>query len=116
MVGTTWPSYHRRILPRLENLSRVLTQIFDLTHKIIKYPHIEQLIVRLPWWRDLVKALDNALEAVDVTVDEMSELEGAENGLLRRMMDEGIEKSMLKGIIGDLIVAAGDTVRILKYP
>lgn len=111
MVGTSWTTYHQKIQAKLGNMSRVLSLIFDYTGELYMYP--DSLIRQLPAWQSLVDAFDEALEAVDLIVEDMSLLQGAEDGLLRRMMDEGMGKSMLQRIVGDLIVAAGDTVRVL---
>lgn len=111
MVGTSWTTYHQKIQAKLGNMSRVLSLIFDYTGELYLYP--DSLIRQLPAWQSLVDAFDEALEAVDLIVEDMSLLQGAEDGLLRRMMDEGMGKSMLQRIVGDLIVAAGDTVRVL---
>lgn len=111
MVGKPWPQYRRKILPKIEKLSRGLSQVFDRSTHVSRFPKVDKYF-NLPAWRGMVAAFDQALEAVDVIVEGMIELEGAENGFLRRMMDEGMERSMLQRIVGDLVVAAGDTVRM----
>ena len=91
-------------------LSRSLGRIFEHTVHLSRVSAKLASFVRLPSWNGFVETADYALDTVGRFVDDMAELDGAEDGLLRRMIDDGVKGDVLRRIVVDLIVAAGDTV------
>lgn len=111
LVGSgPWPAYRRRIITELEQLSRSLGLIFEHSVQLAQLPAWLAHRLRLPSWRGFVSTADYALDAVNALVADMERLEGIEDGLMGRMIAAGIKGDALQRIVGDLILAAGDTV------
>jgi hypothetical protein len=110
LVGTPWTDYKRRIKDELEVLSHSLVQIFEHSVHLSRASARLAMLARFPSWCGFVATADYALKTVSRLVEEMTQLENAEDGLLHQMMANGIRGEVLQRIVVDLILAAGDTV------
>ena len=115
MAGKSWPVFRRHIEKDLDELSHSLHQIFEQSVHLLQVPASLAMHLRLPAWKLFVKAVDYALDTMDRFVQDMEKLEGVNEGLLGRFMSDGITGEMLRRIVVDLVVAAGDTVSFSVY-
>ncbi|XP_014218006.1 cytochrome P450 315a1, mitochondrial-like [Copidosoma floridanum] len=109
LVGKSWPSYRSRILGELDLFSRKLSQIFEYSVKLSRVRARLAETLRLPSWRGFVATTDYCFDTVDRLVQDMMGLGDAEDGMLGRMLADGLDEPMLRRIVADLIIAAGDT-------
>ncbi|KAK2581866.1 hypothetical protein KPH14_002329 [Odynerus spinipes] len=107
LMGSTWFRNKEEIARDSENLARTLHKIFEYTAELSVLPAKLAKTLKLPAWNKFVKSADLALGIVRMLVPKMVHLGG--DGLLQRMMDEGIRDDDLVRIVTDFIIAAGDT-------
>lgn len=88
-------------------------KIFDYSGQLSLLPVKLAMKLKLPLWNKFVVSVDNALEIVREVVKEMIKIDEA-NGLIKLFTNEGIRGDDLVRIVADLILAAGDTVGIMK--
>ena len=108
-MGSYWHCYKQQLSRDFEVLAEVLHKIFEYSAKLSVIPAKLAMTLRFPVWRKFVASADTAFEIVRTLVPEMIKLGG--DGLLKKMMDEGIRPEDANCIITDFILAAGDTVR-----
>lgn len=109
LMGSYWYSYKHQLSRDFEILAETLHEIFEYSAKLSIIPVKLAMNLRLPVWKKFVASADTAFEIVRMLVPEMAKLGG--NGLLKKMMDEGIRAEDAICIVTDFILAAGDTVR-----
>lgn len=111
LMGSSWHSSKQQLSRDFEKLAKTLHKIFEHSAKLAIMPAKVAMNLRLPVWAKFVACADTAFEIVRILVPEMIQLGG--NGLLRKMMDEGIREEDAICIVVDFILAAGDTVRFI---
>lgn len=109
LMGSSWHSCKQHLSKDVEKLAQTLRKIFEYSAQVYVLPAKLAKNLRLPVWTKFVKSADTAFEIVRKLVPEMTRLGG--DGLLRRMMDEGIRGEDAIPIVTDFVLAAGDTVR-----
>ena len=116
-MGKAWPAYRYKILDDLITLSHAIHRIFEHSVDLSRISANWAMKLNLTAWTNLVKDTDYVLNTVAKLVEEMETVEGMETGLLGKLVKNGVHGRMLQRIVGDLIIAAGDTVRytILYY-
>ncbi|XP_076160021.1 cytochrome P450 family protein sad isoform X1 [Ptiloglossa arizonensis] len=107
LMGSSWHSSKQQLSRDFEKLAKTLHKIFEHSAKLAIMPAKVAMNLRLPVWAKFVACADTAFEIVRILVPEMIQLGG--NGLLRKMMDEGIREEDAICIVVDFILAAGDT-------
>lgn len=109
LMGSSWHSCKQQLSRDFDTLAKTLHKIFEYSAKLSIIPAKLAMNLRLPVWTKFVGCADTAFEIVRMLVPEMIRLGG--DGLLRKMMDEGIREDDAIPIVTDFILAAGDTVR-----
>ncbi|XP_003704053.2 cytochrome P450 family protein sad isoform X1 [Megachile rotundata] len=107
LMGTYWHSCKQQLSQDYEKLARTLYKIFEYSAKLYTVPAKLAMTLRLPAWTKFVESADTVFEIVRILVPEMTRVAG--DGLLKRMMDEGIHEEDAICIVTDFILAAGDT-------
>ncbi|XP_043787940.1 cytochrome P450 315a1, mitochondrial isoform X1 [Apis laboriosa] len=107
LMGSYWYSYKHQLSRDFEILAETLHEIFEYSAKLSIIPVKLAMNLHLPVWKKFVASADTAFEIVRMLVPEMAKLGG--NGLLKKMMDEGIRAEDAICIVTDFILAAGDT-------
>ncbi|XP_071856198.1 cytochrome P450 family protein sad [Bombus fervidus] len=107
LMGPCWHFYKEQLSRDFEILAQALHKIFEYSAKLSIIPAKLAMNLRLPVWRKFIASVDTAFEIVRVLVPEMIKLGG--DGLLKKMMDEGIQAEDAICIVTDFILAAGDT-------
>ncbi|KAK9297820.1 hypothetical protein QLX08_008587 [Tetragonisca angustula] len=107
LMGSCWHRYKQQLSRDFEVLAEVLHKIFEYSAKLSVIPAKLAMNLRFPVWRKFVASADTAFEIVRTLVPEMTTLGG--DGLLKKMMDEGIRAEDAVCIVTDFILAAGDT-------
>ncbi|OAD58301.1 hypothetical protein WN48_00180 [Eufriesea mexicana] len=107
LMGSCWHSYKQYLSRDFEVLAETLQKIFEYSAKLSIIPAKLAMNLHLPVWKKFVTSADTAFEIVRLLVPEMTKLGG--NGLMKKMMDEGIKPEDVICIVTDFILAAGDT-------
>lgn len=107
LMGPCWHFHKKQLSRDFEILAKTLHKIFEYSAKLSIIPAKLAMNLRLPVWRKFIASADTAFEIVRVLVPEMTKLGG--DGLLKKMMDEGIQTEDAICIVTDFILAAGDT-------
>ncbi|XP_076626534.1 cytochrome P450 family protein sad isoform X1 [Colletes latitarsis] len=107
LMGPSWCFYKQQLSRDFEKLAKMLHKIFEYSAKLSIMPAKIAMNLRLPVWTKFITCTDTAFEIVRILVPEMIRLGG--DGLLKKMIDEGIQEENAICIITDFILAAGDT-------
>ncbi|XP_076232615.1 cytochrome P450 family protein sad [Calliopsis andreniformis] len=107
LMGSSWHSCKHQLSRDVQKLAQTLYKIFAYSAKLSILPAKVAMNLRLPVWTKFVRSADTVFEIVRVLVPEMTRLGG--DGLLKKMMDEGIRDEYAISIVADFILAAGDT-------
>ncbi|XP_054007954.1 cytochrome P450 315a1, mitochondrial isoform X2 [Hylaeus anthracinus] len=107
LMGSSWDFHEQQLSRDFDKLARTLHRIFEYSAKLSIMPAKLAMNLRLPVWTKFVACADTAFEIVRLLVPEMIRLGG--DGLLKKMMSEGIRKEDAICIVTDFILAAGDT-------
>ncbi|XP_076675145.1 cytochrome P450 family protein sad isoform X4 [Andrena cerasifolii] len=107
LMGSSWHSCKQQLSRNFDTLAKTLHKIFEYSAKLSIIPAKLAMNLRLPVWTKFMGCADTAFEIVRMLVPEMIRLGG--DGLLRKMMDEGIREDDAIPIVTDFILAAGDT-------
>lgn len=93
----------------LEDLGQVNQEVFLTTSKLSLIPTNLACKYNIPSWKRFEKAVKNALEGSSKLVETLLECYVFEGGLLKKLRDEHLDDEMIKRIVIDLVLAAGDT-------
>ncbi|XP_078044770.1 cytochrome P450 family protein sad [Augochlora pura] len=107
LMGIHWQICKHELSQDFVKLARTLHKVFEYSAKLAIMPAKVAMNLRLPVWMKFVTAVDTTFETVRVLVPRMIELGG--DGLLKKMLDEGIREEDVIYIVTDFILAAGDT-------
>nr|XP_033322149.1 cytochrome P450 315a1, mitochondrial isoform X2 [Megalopta genalis] len=107
LMGIHWHNCKHELSRDFVKLARTLHKVFEYSAKLAIMPAKVAMNLRLPVWMKFVTAVDATFEMVRVLVPRMIELGG--DGLLKKMLDEGIREEDAICIVTDFILAAGDT-------
>ncbi|XP_066589453.1 cytochrome P450 315a1, mitochondrial [Prorops nasuta] len=108
MGSTSWHCHKDQILKEYSNsLASNLHEIFEYTSQLSMLPAKLAMTWNFPSWRKFVKSADSAFSTLHSLVSKILDIGG--DGLLQRMMEDGVNKTDLSRIIGDFVLAAGDT-------
>ncbi|XP_076653765.1 cytochrome P450 family protein sad isoform X1 [Halictus rubicundus] len=107
LMGTCWRNCKHELSRDFEKLARMLHKIFEYSAKLAIMPAKVAMNLRLPVWMKFVAAVDTTFETVRILVPRMIQLGG--DGLLKKMLNEGIQEEDAICIVTDFILAAGDT-------
>ncbi|XP_031844272.1 cytochrome P450 family protein sad [Nomia melanderi] len=107
LMGTSWHTYKPELSENFEELATMLQKIFEYSARLAIIPAKVAMNLRLPVWMRFVACVDTAFEIVRNLVLRMIQLSG--DGLLKKMLDEGIREEDAICVVTDFILAAGDT-------
>ncbi|XP_063902943.1 cytochrome P450 315a1, mitochondrial [Zophobas morio] len=107
----TYKKHHRDLDTEVTNLAKIVHLIFQTTADLSVIPVSLASKLKIPRWNRFVDAVHNALRDANSLVTTLKTL-NAQDGLLPKLMNEKIEFEMIKRIIVDLILAAGDTTAV----
>ncbi|CAK9823091.1 Cytochrome P450 315a1, mitochondrial [Anthophora retusa] len=107
LMGSCWHTCKQQLSRDFKKLAETLHKIFEYSAKLSITPAKVAMNLRFPVWTKFVECADTAFEIVRILVPEMTRLGG--DGLLKKMIDEGIRDEDAICIVTDFILAAGDT-------
>ncbi|XP_015435772.1 PREDICTED: cytochrome P450 315a1, mitochondrial [Dufourea novaeangliae] len=107
LMGSSWQSSKRELSQDFEKLARLLYKIFEYSVTLAVMPVRVAMNLRLPVWMKFVACVDTVFETLRILVPEMIKIGG--DGLLNKMLNEGIREKDAVCIVTDFIIAAGDT-------
>lgn len=107
-IGSQWHDCKQQMECYTEKLATTLHCIFEYSSVLSIIPARLAMKLNVPAWRKFVETADTALKMLNILVPKMIQLGG--DGLLRKMMDNGIMGDDIIRIVADFIMAAGDTV------
>lgn len=110
LMGSQWQNCKQQMIVQVDYLALMLYRIFEYSAKLSMVPAKLAMRLKLPMWTKFVETADTILDTVRNMALVMMQLGG--DGMLKFMMDNGILDDIAIRIIGDFIIAAGDTVRI----
>lgn len=111
-MGSSWHTYKYELSQNFEELATMLQKIFEYSAKLAIIPAKVAMNLRLPVWMKFVACVDTAFEIVRNLVPRMIQFSG--DGLLKKMLVEGIQEEDAICVVTDFILAAGDTVDIFS--
>lgn len=109
-MGSSWYRNKQRMAAEYEYLALMLHQILKNSATLSMLSTKLAMRFKLPMWTKFVAAADAVFDTVGNLVPEIIRLKG--DGLLQVMMNAGIGDDDAVRIIGDFIIAAGDTVHL----
>ena len=103
-----WTKNKTRMKYEAKRLAQYLHKVFFYSVRLSSVPARLAMKLKIPWWTKYVKSIDESMEILKVLVPEMSQSES--DGIIKKLMAEGIVGEDLFRIVADLIISAGDTV------
>lgn len=109
MLGTPFISHHKSLSNEITELSKVVHKIFDYSVALSLLPINLSIEQKHPAWTGFVETVTQSLNLASVLCDKMEKVNG--NGLMAILREESLSTDLIKRIVIDFILAAGDTVR-----
>ncbi|XP_050532424.1 cytochrome P450 315a1, mitochondrial isoform X2 [Daktulosphaira vitifoliae] len=108
LVGNAFKSCRKEILSDINNLAHNIQEIFKNSVKFTVIPAKTAKLFKLKIWNDFVKSVNDSMKYANNLVTKLMEYEG--DGLLKSISSiHNISDDMIKRLIIDFILAAGDT-------
>ncbi|XP_067011206.2 cytochrome P450 315a1, mitochondrial [Anabrus simplex] len=109
LLGAQYEVQRHQLEPAVHQLSLVVHRVFEESAKLSLIPARLAAKLHLSVWTNFVQTVDQALDGANRLVRQVVPLCEHGEGLLGRMLQEGIELPDVIRIVADLILAAGDT-------
>lgn len=108
LVGGVYDKYKNDISNDVNCLAQCIQKVFQCTVKFTVIPANISKSLKLKIWNDFVLAVDNSIESANNLVSKLMSFNG--DGLLNSVLNvHDIPIDMVKRLIVDFIIAAGDT-------
>uniref|UniRef100_A0A8D9AZY4 Cytochrome P450 315a1, mitochondrial n=1 Tax=Cacopsylla melanoneura TaxID=428564 RepID=A0A8D9AZY4_9HEMI len=107
MLGTPFISHYQSLTNDIRALSEVVHKIFEYSVALSMLPINLSVRLSLPAWTSFVQSVNSSLNLASVLCDKMERYNG--DGLMSKLKQEGVTSEMIRRIVIDFILAAGDT-------
>ncbi|VEN40709.1 unnamed protein product [Callosobruchus maculatus] len=109
MGADSYRSNHRNIECLAQKLADDVKKVFETTCKLQLISATIAAKYNIPRWRKFEETVTDALSTANQTLDMIDKYVGKHEGLLAKMRAEAIEEDIIRTIVVDLMLGAGDT-------
>ncbi|KAL1132159.1 hypothetical protein AAG570_010116 [Ranatra chinensis] len=108
LMGSSYITEMKYLDKEIDKLATIFSTIFETSAQVSRFPAKLTSALSLPVWNRFVAAVDASLNS---SKNMLSLMAGrcAEDGLYIKLLNEGIEEDIMRSLIVDLMLAAGDT-------
>ncbi|XP_071558430.1 cytochrome P450 315a1, mitochondrial [Temnothorax nylanderi] len=110
LIGSRWRDCGSGIRSEIEYVALMLHRVFIYSATLSMMPPKLAMKLKLPVWTKFVETVDTVLDKVQNLVPHLIQLDG--DGVLKMIMNNGVDNDKVDRIITDFIIAAGDTTSV----